>query len=96
MESGIDGGAIVVWLLFGLIAGYINQSKGNPFATGCLLGVLLGPIGLLIALISGRNEEELERRGVVVGQTRHCPYCAELVKAEAKVCKHCGRDISKG
>lgn len=22
-----------------------------------------------------------------------CPYCAELVKAEAVVCKHCGRDI---
>jgi len=23
-----------------------------------------------------------------------CPFCAEWVKAEAKVCKHCGRDIA--
>jgi len=25
--------------------------------------------------------------------TRKCPYCAEQIKAEAQVCKHCGRDI---
>jgi RNA polymerase subunit RPABC4/transcription elongation factor Spt4 len=24
---------------------------------------------------------------------KECPHCAELVKAKAKVCKHCGRDI---
>jgi len=22
-----------------------------------------------------------------------CPFCAELIKKEAKVCKHCGRDL---
>lgn len=24
---------------------------------------------------------------------RSCPFCAETIKAEAKVCKHCGRDL---
>lgn len=24
---------------------------------------------------------------------RDCPYCAELILAKAKVCKHCGRDV---
>jgi Bacterial PH domain len=24
---------------------------------------------------------------------RECPYCAELILARAKVCKHCGRDV---
>src|SRR5206468_8290780 len=25
---------------------------------------------------------------------RECPYCAERILARAKVCKHCGRDVS--
>jgi uncharacterized membrane protein YdbT with pleckstrin-like domain len=24
---------------------------------------------------------------------RECPYCAEMILARAKVCKHCGRDV---
>ena len=24
---------------------------------------------------------------------RECPYCAELVKARAKICKHCGKEL---
>ena len=24
-----------------------------------------------------------------------CPFCAELVKKEAIVCKHCGKDIKE-
>lgn len=26
--------------------------------------------------------------------TRECPYCAEIIKRRAKVCKHCGKDVS--
>lgn len=24
-----------------------------------------------------------------------CPYCSEMIKADATVCKHCGRDVRK-
>jgi hypothetical protein len=26
--------------------------------------------------------------------TRECPYCAEIIKQRAKVCKHCGKDVA--
>lgn len=28
-----------------------------------------------------------------VNYTKECPYCAEIIKARAKVCKHCKRDL---
>jgi hypothetical protein len=28
------------------------------------------------------------------GQLRKCPYCAELIRQEAKVCRFCGREIA--
>ena len=27
---------------------------------------------------------------------RRCPHCAESIKAAARVCKHCGRDVMPG
>ncbi|MFW5908351.1 MAG: zinc ribbon domain-containing protein [Desulfosalsimonas sp.] len=26
--------------------------------------------------------------------TRECPFCAEIIKKRAKICKHCGKDVS--
>ena len=28
--------------------------------------------------------------------TRECPYCAEIIKKRASLCKHCNKEVSKG
>jgi hypothetical protein len=42
-------------------------------------GIIIG----VAAMFAGRSSPP----------TRTCPHCAEDVLAEAKVCKHCGRDL---
>ncbi len=26
--------------------------------------------------------------------TRECPFCAEIIKERAKICKHCGKEVA--
>lgn len=35
-----------------------------------------------------------QRRLEGVRQERSCPWCAEQILVQAKVCKHCGRDVT--
>ena len=76
------------------------------FLLACLVSPLLAVI--LLALMPTRREGTarpplmaLSRREVrewkqqqeSEGRTRKCPYCAEFIKPDAVVCKHCSRDL---
>ena len=73
-------GGLITWLLFGIGTALIASSKGG---NGCLwfgLGMLLGPFGLLFAVLSGRQ----------------CPYCKSPIHKEAIRCPKCQIDLASG
>lgn len=84
---------LLVWVLFGLAGGMILSNKGRSGCGGFALGFLLGPIGLLIALVMSADHRELEKKSLNTGDVRKCPHCAELIKREARKCRFCGSEV---
>lgn len=73
--------AIIIWLISGIAAAMVANSRG---ANGCLwfgLGVLAGPFGLAAAFFSG--------------ETRVCRFCTTTIPAKAIRCPKCHADLSE-
>jgi len=83
---------VIVWIVCGILGGVIGSSKGRK-GLGYGLGFLLGPIGILIVAVMPEDKAAITEQAIASNQERKCPFCAELIKSEAKVCKHCGRDV---
>ncbi len=77
---------LLFWPLIGaLIGAYAAQKKGFSVVGGVIGGLLLGPLAFLLFFVSGLvSSNEAQRK---------CPFCAEWVKPEAVVCKHCGKEL---
>lgn len=83
---------IVFLFLFvcGFLCAFISGFKRRNTFLFFMVGMLLGPIGVIACLVVPKNEEEIEKEKVKFGSHKKCPKCAEIVKKEAVICKHCG------
>lgn len=74
-----------------VIPAWIAQTKGRSFWGWWVYALFLWPITLIHSLVISADTKELEKRQIQSGNKK-CPACAEIIKAEAKLCKHCGTE----
>ncbi len=81
---------VVVWILLSVGVGIYASKKGFSFITHFLGSILLSPlIGFLATAVSKPNLEKAEKVQMKNENLKKCDACAELIKQEAKICKHC-------
>ena len=78
---------LFIWLSQAAATSLIAKSKGRNSFVWYWLGLLLPFVALLLVSIINPSAAYLAAR-------RKCPHCAELIRDEAKVCKHCGRALA--
>lgn len=78
-------GYVFVMLVFAFVCSHIADGRGRGKGACFFWGLLAGPIALIALLLMPKDEAGL-------GHVK-CRFCAEYVKPDAVVCKHCGRDL---
>lgn len=73
------------YLILAYIPSDIAWRKGHSDLKWLLYGFLIWPVALIHSLMISDYEHDFKT----------CPFCAERIKRQAKVCRYCGRDIDR-
>jgi double zinc ribbon protein len=86
-----------LWLVFAITTAVVANSRG---ASGCLwflIGALLGPIGLVLAVIVAKPDGRCPFcREAIDSRAVRCPHCQGVIQQTAGFCSKCGGQLEPG
>ena len=90
----------VVYIILADLVGRAAKRKGRNQTSWFFIALLFGVVipAVIVAILSpAPSMPESTTSGQSRGgtETKKCPMCAEWVKSEAVVCKHCGSNLSE-
>ena len=81
------------WILLSFLAAYFADKRGLNGGQVFIGSLLFSPLlGLLLTFVLKPSEKQLLR----TARGKTCPECAEVVRFEARLCKHCGNGFYDG
>lgn len=83
MDDGSALGYFIVWIVLSILIGVWAKRKGRSNGWWFFLSLMLSPIIGAACVLCMKNLN-----------TKTCPACAEPVRREASVCKHCRTKLS--
>jgi Na+/H+-dicarboxylate symporter len=90
---------VIPWLLFSLVVGVAANARGRSGLIWFLFSILLSPVVTLLLVLVSKNLKVPQTAVAVNGEVAttethvRCPECRELVRADARKCKHCGTQL---
>lgn len=90
----VDPIVLWAWTMLAVLAALIEHDKQGTFATGFILGLLLGPLGVLISLLSGGKQAPPPADWQKpVGRPLQCPECKAPTSPAYRFCDRCGASL---